>query len=248
VGALDPPLSGTLNLDVNSSFVGFSQLNLQASRNITVASGTIWDLVASTGLSDPNSHLKLEAGNNITIGNAASIVGGKNWSLTLQAGRDFTSPDLINSGTGNILLNGTASLETQNGDIHLLAGNNVSVGGGFVRTVQGGNIDVEALAGSVNTGTHPNGFSFRPVGYFIDPDLGGISTASGGDVKISAGLDILSYLPPANGIQTDAGSGAFGLAPGNVILNAGRDVAGHFVVVHGEGSISAGRNAGTSGR
>ncbi|HEV8540852.1 MAG TPA: filamentous hemagglutinin N-terminal domain-containing protein, partial [Verrucomicrobiae bacterium] len=68
IGVLDPPVSGTLNLNVNSSFLGFSKLSFQATRNITVTSGTIWDLVASTGLSEPNSLLKLEAGNDITLG------------------------------------------------------------------------------------------------------------------------------------------------------------------------------------
>src|SRR5262249_48406846 len=44
------------------------------------------------------------------------------------------------------------------------------------------------------------------------------------------------------------GSGAFGAAPGNVTLSAGRDVSGHFVVRNGVGTIDAGRDAGTSAR
>ena len=122
---------------------------------------------------------------------------------------------------------------------------------GFVRTFGGGSIDVTALSGNVNTGTHANGFIFRPdgIGYVVDQDLGGISTGNGGNVSITAGQDIISYLPSGlAGIQTDGGSGAFGAAAGNVTLNAGRDVLGHFVVRNGEGFISAGRDAGTSGR
>lgn len=240
----DPPT--TLNLNVNSSFKGFSQIDLQASHNITLLPNTTWNLALSTGINQPGSLLKLEAGNDISLANGASIQAGQNWSLSLQAGRNFGTPNLVTPGVGNITLSGSASLEAQNGAINLLTGNNISVAGGFVRTLSGGNIDVSALAGSVNSGTHPNGFDFRPTspGYLVDPDLGGISTANGGNVTIAAGLDIISYLPPATGIPTDGGSGAFGSAPGNVTLSAGRDVIGHFVVANGTGVIHAGRDAG----
>ena len=67
----------------------------------------------------------------------------------------------------------------------------------------------------------------------IDPNLGGISTADGGNANITAGLDIISYLPVAGGVQTDAGTGCFGSAPGNVTLTAGRNVTGHYVVADG---------------
>ncbi len=250
VGANDPPVPGTLNLDVNSSFLGFSQIILQATRNITLASGVTWDLVASTGLSEPGSLLKLEAGNNITLSSGASILAGENWSVTLQAGRDFSLADSVIAGTGNILFSGTGSLQAQNGNISLLAGNNLSVGSGHVRTIGGGRISAHAVGGSINTGTKANGFIFVPTGsgYNVSADLGGISTASGGDVSLTAGLDVLSYLPIAGGVQTDAGSGAFGAAPGNVTITAGRDVGGHFVVRNGVGSITAGRNAGLATR
>ncbi len=248
VGANDPPVPGTLNLDVNSSFLGFSQITLQATRNITLSSGVAWDLVTSTGLSEPGSLLKLEAGNNITISAGASILAGENWSVTLQAGRDFSVADTVIPGTGNILFSGTGSLQTQNGSINLLAGNNITVGGGHVRTIGGGSISTHAVGGSINTGTKANGFVFLPSGYNVSADLGGISTANGGDVSLTAGLDVLSLLPFAGGAQTDAGSGAFGAAPGNVTITAGRDIGGHFVVRNGAGVIDAGRNAGLTTR
>jgi hypothetical protein len=56
----------------------------------------------------------------------------------------------------------------------------------------------------------------------------------------------LSYLPVAGSALNDAGSGAFGAPPGNVTLQAGRDVMGHFVVRNGDGTITAGHDAGTS--
>ncbi len=250
VGSGDAPANGTLTLDVNSAFVGFSQIMLQALNNITLSSGVTWDLVNSTGIDSPGSLLKLEAGNNITISSGASILAGENWSVTLQAGRNFALADTVISGTGNILFSGNGSLQSLNGNINLLAGNNITVGSGHVRTIAGGNITAHAVGGSINTGTKANGFVFLPTGsgYNVSADLGGISTANGGDVSLTAGLDVLSFLPIAGGAQSDAGSGAFGAAPGNVTINAGRDVAGHFVVRNGTGVINAGRNAGQGAR
>jgi filamentous hemagglutinin family protein len=246
VNANDPP--GTLQLDVNSAFVGFSQIDLQAKHNIQLTPGTTWDLAQSTGIASPGSHLTLEAGNDIIIGDSANLLAGPGWSVTLQAGRNFSSPDGITPGIGSITFQGSGALQAQDGSVSLLAGENVSVGSGFVRTMNGGSIEVTALSGSVNTGTRPNGFNFLPIspGYIVDPNLGGISTANGGNVSITAGLDITSYLPPASGVPTDGGSGAFGVAPGNVTLTAGHDVVGHFVVCNGIGSITAGHDAGIS--
>lgn len=248
VGFGDPPLPGTLNLNVDSAFTGFSQIDLQATRNITVSASTTWDLAASTGIDAPGSQLKLEAGNNITVSSGASILAGEHWSVTLQAGRNFSAPDTVNSGVGNIAFSGTGAIETQRGDINLLAGNNINVNSGHVRTTGGGNIDAHAVGGSINSGTKANGFVFLPSGYNVSPALGGISTANGGDVSLTAGLDVISYLPFAGGAQSDAGSGGFGATPGNVMITAGRDVSGHFVVRNGTGTITAGRDAGTATR
>lgn len=254
VGSGSPPATGTLQLDVNSAFLGFSQITLQAARNISVAAGTLWDIAASTGLAEPQSLLKLEAGNHVSIASGASILAGENWSVTLHAGRDFSTPDSVRPGVGNIGFSGTASLQAENGNIDLLAGNNITVAGGYVRTVNGGNVSARALGGSINTGTLNNGFIFRPFDrgfpdpYDVHPNLGGISTANGGNVSLTAGQDVISLLPSSGGNPTDAGSGAFGAAPGTVTIQAGRDVQGHFVVRNGTGTIDAGRDGGTAGR
>ena len=263
VGSGDAPIAGTLTLDVNSAFVGFSQITLQALNNITLSAGTLWDLPTSTGLDLVGSVLRLEAGNNITIGNGASILGGNNWSVTLQSGRDFSAADKVkfdpaNRALNNIVLSGTGAIEASKGNINLLAGNNITVGSGFIHTVGGGNITAEAFGGSINTGTKASAYVFGANGYELEkvPDpntgllsytLGGISTARGGDVRLKARWDVLSYIPIAGDVQTDAGSGAFGAAPGNVTIEAGRYVAGHFVVRNGAGTITAGRDAGFAG-
>ena len=242
-----PPAVGALYLDVSSAFIGFSQIALQATRDITLAAFTAWNLVESTGLAEPGSLLKLEAGNDIVLETGSSILAGPNWSVTLQAGRNFAAPDTVTAGVGEIRFDGNASLEARNGNINLLAGQNVIVGSGFVRTIAAVNITVEAKSGDVNAGENPNGFVFRTTGYGVSPNLGGISTANGGNVSLTAGHDIISYLPVGVGLHTDGGSGAFGSSPGNVTLIAGNDVYGHYVVRNGVGTIIAGRDAGKRG-
>lgn len=243
----DPP-PPTLEADVNTTFLGASRIQVQATRNITLAAGTTWDLPSSTGHDEPGNSLLLEAGNNITLANGSSILAGANWSVSLQAGRDLAVPDTLRPGIGTLALAGSATIQTGSGSIELTAGNNLTVGTGAVRTTAGGSIHAEAVSGSINTGTRANGFVFRPNGYSVDPGLGGISTAAGGDVHLTAGTDITSFLPLSGGNQSDAGSGAFGAEPGNVTLKAGRDIAGHFVVRNGQGHITTGRDAGTPGR
>jgi filamentous hemagglutinin family protein len=244
------PRTASLTLDNISlaPFAGFSSILFQTLGNISFAVGTAWDLAANTG-----SLLQLETGGNITLASGASILAEDGWDVTLEAGRNFSTPNQVTSGIGSILFSGTAGLQAGNGDITLLAGNKVTVNSGYVRTIDGGNISVTALAGSVNTGNNQNGFDFRPTDatgvdyvYGVDANLGGISTGAGGNVDINAGKDIISYLPVAGGVETDAGTGCFGPDPGNVTLTAGRNVVGHYVVADGTGTITAGNNAGTT--
>ena len=101
-----------------------------------------------------------------------------------------------------------------------------------------------AQLGDVNTGGNPTGFTFGPHYsgdpnyYYVSPTLGGISTAAGGDVSITAGQRLASYLPVqgdyGNAVY-DGGAGAFGAQPGNVTISAGGNVSGHYVLVNGGG-------------
>ena len=246
VGSGDLP--ETLRLDVNSSFLGFARITLDATRDITLANGTLWNLNESTGVSDPGCLLTLHAGRNITLQSGASLFAGENWSMDLTAGADFSNGGAPLSGVGSILLQGTAGIQAHDGSVTLRAGQDVTVGTGFVHTIGGGDIAVTALAGTVNTGTRIDGFRFTTTGIGYEANtttLGGISTAAGGDVSITAGKDIISYFPSGSGSHSDGGSGAFGAEAGDVTLSAGRDVVGHYVVRNGEGHITSGRDAGT---
>ncbi len=136
VNAGDPPLAGTLELDLNSAFVGFSKISLQATRNIFVNGD--WDLNNSTRISDSGSLLTLEAGRHIIFGETAQIVSTGGWSVRLAGGVNFSDPQHpVRTGIGGIYLGGYdvpsaipltgggGAIETADGSIHLEAGHEV---------------------------------------------------------------------------------------------------------------------------
>jgi filamentous hemagglutinin family protein len=236
--------TGTLSLNVNTAFANknFSSINLQATANITLAANTVWNLSQSTGLG--TGHLTLQAGGDIIFNNGSQILDANNWSVSLQAGVSFPAGTL-QSGIGNIYLNGGAgrtlngAISTAQGSIDLQAGNSILVGSGYVRTTAGGNILAKALSGDVNAGTANGGYQFSVFGYSVSPNLGGISTAAGGNVILDAGHNIVSTpTVPAN--QPTGASGAYGSQPGNVQLIAGNLVLGNFTLANGLGTIASG--------
>jgi hypothetical protein len=168
----------------------------------------------------------------------------------IVAGADKNSSDNVHPGIGGIYFSGgpadangnipsgNGSLETSDGNIRLIAGNEILVGSGFVRTVGGGNVDIAAKTGDVNAGTKNDGYQFSRFGYAVSSaGLGGIATASGGNVSIEAGRDIVSFLPT---------SGAYGAEVGDVALKAGQRVLGSFLLRNGVGQIHAGTDFGSS--
>ncbi len=249
VGAGELP--ETLKLDVSSAFIGFSEIRLEATRDILLERGIQWQPDQSTGNSEASSKLTLAAGRDIVIREDSSIKGGSNWSLELLAGYDF-GQHRVRAGQGSVRLEGKGSLETRNGQLTVTAGQDVKVQGGFIHTLDGGSIQVEAVAGNVDSGSNPAAFSFTSggSGYSVGTGagLGGISTAHGGGVSIKAGGDVYSYLPALAGSHQDGGSGAFGPEPGNVAVQAGGSVYGHFVVANGTGEITAGKDIGHPAR
>jgi hypothetical protein len=222
---------------------------LEAGQDIQAGSGSLIDNNGySFAVESGSGSITLSAGQDIQVGlgTVATLGGG---GITATAGRN------IQVGFGSI-----ATLD--GGDIAVTAGQDIQVGSGSITTVNGGNITATATAGSVITGTDPGGYIFNsvsasdttdPIYQVVTVDnpypgtLGGISTAAGGNVKITAGLDIISVLPQGSeSSPSDAGCGAFGPEQGNVTLSAGRNVVGHYVVANGAGVINAGVNAGTT--
>ncbi len=244
-----------LNLGV-SSVISADYLNL-AFPSISSADGNInFHALDNIGLNSalalPNfgsaATLSLSAGNNITLNDGSGIQAGQNWGVNLMAGTQATSKSQVTSGNDGIYLNGNAYLQTANGDIHLYAANEVIVNSGAIRTVGGGNIDVTAEYGNVNSGINTLGYDYLTTApyYKPDPNLGGISTAAGGNVTIHAGGDVISF-PATTVAAGDPGTGAFSpTTPGNVTITAGGNVYGHFVEADGTGTINAGQNIGTA--
>lgn len=239
IGAGDPPGQLTIN---PAAFASFSQITLQARTTIDV--NTLWALPDTT---EPGAKLVLEAGADLRFGNAGSINAGLGWDVELIAGKNFTTGQIV-SGTGSVLIN-SSGVSAQDGSIAIRAGKDVTITRGFVHTLGGGDISVSALGGNINAGTGTAGYVFSTAGsgYRVNEALSGISTGAGGDVTLSAGKDVTSYLPTQTGSHQDAGSGAFGSETGNVTVTAGGSVYGHYVVANGTGLISAANFAGDIG-
>jgi hypothetical protein len=248
-----PPVNGNLTLTADSlaPFSGFSSILFQASGSINIASFETLNLSVGTG-SRTSGQLTLETGGDIVLKNGSQITDANDWAVTLEAGYDFANSS-VTYGNNSITLNGNSSIQTALGNISLIAGQDITVNSGFVRTTGGGNISAWALAGNVNTGTDAKGYMFSSDSSTycqVDPNLGGISTAAGGGVTITAGGDVASYLPYGNAGRTvggDAGSGAFGPQAGDVTIVAGGNVTGHYVVANGTGAIYAGVEMDASG-
>lgn len=257
--ATDPSApAGYTVIDVNS-YSGLSAISLSADDNITV--NTLWTLAnASAPLA-----LSLSAGNSIIFNDGSGISAGNNWSVNLTAGTAFVptaaqpKPSPGNASIGDyeygIYLNGSAFVQTQNGNINLWAANELQIattgfdvaGSSGIRTTKGGSIAVTAEFGDVNTGGNPNGYDYQATAPFftVDPGLGGISTAAGGNVSIDAGGNVYSYVPSGTA-ASDGGTGAFGTEAGNVTITAAGSIYGHYVLANGVGSITAGQDVGAA--
>lgn len=241
ITAVSTAFSDNLTISSFSSYAGQTNILLQASGNITFTGGSL-------SLPDLPSagQLVVQAGNNITVEDGSGIIAGTNWTVSMVAGTAFsgTTPSPGNDG---IYLNGSAYLQAQNGDISLLATNEIVVGTGAIRTLAGGNIDVTTEYGNVNSGMSTVGYDYLTTAPYYTPDsnLGGIGTAAGGNVTINAGGDVISF-PATTVAAGDPGSGAFGPEPGNVTINVGGNIYGHYVVMNGTGTINADQNIGTS--
>ena len=231
------PNSGNVQL---SDLAEYSQIDFHALDDISL--GSDWSLANQNSV----AALNLTAGNDISLD--YSITAGKNWSVGLTAGSG-PSP-----GDGGVYVNGGSAVQTQDGNINLWALSDVIVDSGAVCTLNGGSITVTAQQGDVNTGNNTGGYTFGlgrntagPYYAVNSANLGGISTAGGGNVTINAGLDVISYLPVQSDYVNaagDAGAGAFGAQAGNVTITAGRNVYGHYVLANGVGIITAGGDVG----
>ena len=237
-------------INVNTAFAGFSTILLQATASITINAGTVWNLSTSTG--KQTGQLTLQSGGDIVFNTsqalgASKITDANNWNVTLAAG--YQPNNTVKVGTGNITLNGASAIQTGTGNVNLTAGQGITVGSGFVNTTAGGSITAQALKGNINTGTYAQGYTFQAgasadQGYYVDTSkgLGGMSTIAGGNVNLTAGGNVSSFLPVKGGAlaSATAGAGAYGAQAGNVTVVAGGNITGNYLVANGIGSLYAG--------
>ena len=264
------------NFNVND-LAPYTRIDLHALDNIELSAP--WSLTdPSMNNPGAWGSLSLQAGNSIILDAGTSISAGNNWEVNLTAGTGFTPtpaqptpPPGASAGlySDGVYLNGGAFMQSQNGDINVWAANeviiqaanvdaygNILTPSGAIRTLADGSINVTAVAGDVNAGDNFNGYTFGlngtvyPYYYKVNAaNLGGISTAAGGNVTINAGGNVTSYEPTQNDYNTfnsrnDAGTGAFGPEAGNVTINAGGTVVGNYVLANGIGTITAGGDIG----
>lgn len=259
---VDDAYASMLNSEISG---GLSVINLQADDTIQIS--TLWTLPDLT----MSGTLNLTAGNNIIFGDSTgtstSISAGNDFTVNLTAGASFVptaGQPTPASGSDGIYIYDGSFLQAKNGNLNLTAANEVQVGwegfnqgsgivnpgDSWITTTGGGNITVSTQYGDVNTGSDVNGYDFgqRAAPYYkVDSNLGGISTAAGGNVTITAGGDVISYLPLATDYldaRFDGGTGAFGPEAGNVTITAGGSVYGNYVLANGVGAVTAGQNAG----
>jgi filamentous hemagglutinin family protein len=250
------------------------QLTLQAGGDIVLNSGAQitdannWSVSLAAGYNFINN--SINAGKGTLTLNDGSFIQTTGGNVSLFAGQDISmtgSGSVSASGSGSISATATAGsltmdagyIQASAGTVNLTAGQDITVGSGYVVTTGGGSINAHALAGNIDTGSDAQGYHFVPnattIGnaYNLSHGLGGISTAAGGDVNLTAGGNVTSILPGNKGYYYDgdfitaqnndyytAGAGAYGKQAGNVNIVAGGNVTGNYVVANGTGSIFAG--------
>ena len=238
--------SSTLDLNVNSAFANLavSQIILQAMYDITLSSGTSWDLSGTIGANFggvTSGQLTLEAGRNIIFGDGASISDANNWSVTLMAGVNNFNTGTIQTGTGNIYLNGgngqagSGSIQTASGSVNLMAGNGIQIGSGAINS-SAGNItwqaggDIQFGDGSQITAGN-NGLVTLDAGYNYANNTVNFNV---GNIYLNGGLD------------GDGVGGSIQTVSGDINLTAGQNIlVGYgYVITTGGGSISAHALAG----
>ncbi|MEI6075800.1 MAG: filamentous hemagglutinin N-terminal domain-containing protein [Verrucomicrobiota bacterium] len=244
-GGSGQSLNGTIQL-------GSGAVSLLAGQSIWLGSGS----VTTSG-----GNVSGQAGGDITFGSGSGISTTGPGGVNLAAGYNFAG-SVVQPGLGNIYLNGgssgtsSANIQTSAGSVNLVAGQNVllasqashknQIASGSVFTTGGGSIFVDAIAGNLDAGTANGGinpgsqsgdYRFLASGAVLNPVLGGIATAAGGNVTLIAGKNVDSS-PVFQSKQFNAASGAFGGGDVNVI--AGNQINGNFLLANGNGTMLAG--------
>ncbi len=225
VAFADPPPAGTTTIEI-ADVTGFSELFLQATRDITVSNPVTMAA---------NNSIRLEANNNITLAAGANITTSGTGSINLKADAD-------NSGAGSLTMN-NAALRSNVGGI-TLSGASIS-GTGSINTTglangNGGNISI--------TGTSATG-SINLTGAMTT--TGGTAAAgtlgrNAGNVTINGAGAVTTGALTANGSNGNGAGQAGGSGGAISVTSNGTLTTGNLAASGGNGvATAAGGNAGT---
>lgn len=242
-----PGYAATLNLTAGNSIIfnngsAIKAVLTDSSGNAVAQNNWNINLVAGTELTSASARQSGSDGIYL-LGN--SSIQTQNGNIGLTAANEI----IVNAGN-DIGNNGNPIYVTLPNGTTVDALSSGAVGGGTVwngvRTLKGGSITATAQYGDINTGGNYNGYTFgqnaAPYYRVNAGSLGGMSTAAGGNVTITAGGDVISYLPMQSTYsqaQYDGGTGAFGANPGNVTITAGGNISGNFVLANGTGTVTS---------
>jgi filamentous hemagglutinin family protein len=246
-------------------------LTVRAAGSITIA-GSISDGIdaSSNTLSAnaPSSSMRFVAGADLSSANPLATVAGSGADLTVGVANSLNGSVLVRTGTGDIDLvaahdvvftnnssaytTGYAALPavtvktddgtsqdnypTQGGNISVIAGNSVqgqpvqvSVSDWQLRQAKGG------LAG---WGVNLDAFDSAPWDF---------ATFGGGDLRITAGLDVVNVSAAVAGSMAVSGGVQTHFESGGLTVEAGRDItSGQFSIADGIGTLAAGRSFGAN--
>ncbi|MDP2229777.1 filamentous hemagglutinin N-terminal domain-containing protein [Methylotenera sp.] len=185
----DAPVAGTTTVQI-AEVTGYSELFLQATRDITVANAITMGA---------NNSIRLEANNNITLNVGATMTVSGTGSINLKADAD-------NSGVGALTLN--AGLVSRQGGIMLSGASITGAAAGSITTtgaanLNGGNVSISSTGGvSLLGAVTANG------------GAGAAATAGGnaGNVTVTAAGTVTTAAINATGGTAGAGNVAGGNA------------------------------------
>ena len=223
VAFADPPAVGTMTIQI-ADVTGFSELFLQATRNITVSNPVTMAV---------NNSIRLEANNNITLATGANVTTSGTGSITLKADADA-------DGAGTLAMN-NAALRSNVGGI-TLSGASIS-GTGTINTTgaanaDGGNVAITGtsaagsinLAGITSTGGATSGLNNgRKAGDVAVNGSGAVTTGAisangssatgnnqaggnGGAINVSSNGTLVTGALAASGFSGGTGTGVGGAA------------------------------------
>ncbi len=244
----DPPAAGTLTIQI-ADVTGYSELYLQATRDITIAN----NLTMAAG-----NQVRFEAGRDIAVNANVTVSGAGTIALTADA--DFSGsggPASDNIGA----ITGAGTLTTANQAITLSGASigtagtprNINPGTGTVSaTAKTGGIFLNQTAGTLNTGSYTLSAAGAGQTIRLSTTNGNVNVNGTGGFNANTANDNFALV--ANGANRDVTfAGGTTLTAASASLQATRDILSgtgvadiNTAAVNGGVSLNAGRTIGAA--